>query len=186
MQELTADMFVSLDGFAADAQGTQRWVRGGPEVMRHMREVLAEPQILVLGRATYERMAGFGARPAGQDPFADRMNALPKIVFSKTLKAPLAWSNARLASGELGEEVAGLKERSDAPLRTVGSIRLVRSLMALALVDRIRLMVFPLVLGRDGREPIFTDHPATALALVGTTVLDTNVLVLEYRPRAVA
>lgn len=186
MRDLTADLFVSLDGFAADAQGTQRWARGGPDVAGFMREVLAEPQVLVLGRATYERVAGFGASAPGRDPFADRMNAIPKIVFSQTLKEPLAWSHARLAIGTLAAEIPALKAQPGPPLRTIGSIRLVRGLVQLGLVDRIRLLVFPVVLGRDGREPVFAEHAPTSMDLVGSTVLDAHVLVLEYRPRAAA
>lgn len=185
MRELTADMFLTLDGFSADAEGTQRWVHGGPDFARCIQEVLAEPQVLVLGRVTYQTLAaGFGSSAAGTDPVTDRMNAVPKLVFSNTLEEPLAWANARLASRTLAEEITALKKEAGDPLRTVGSIQVVRSLMGLGLVDRIRLMVFPLILGRNGRKPLFAEYSETALERVGSTVLDTNVMLLEYRPRA--
>ena len=110
------------------------------------------------------------------------MNSLPKLVFSATLAEPLAWNNAQLAKNGPAEEVRALKGQPGDPLRTVGSITLVRHLMAAGLVDRLRLVVFPHVLGQAGQEPVFTGYPETSLNLTSTTVLDSRLVVCEYRP----
>ena len=109
MRELTADMFVSLDGFAAGADGGQSWTFGyfGPEFVAYAQQVLAEPQILIMGRVTYEIMAR--SWPSSPGPLAEPMNSLPKLVFSATLAEPLAWDNAQLAKHEPVEEIRALK-----------------------------------------------------------------------------
>ena len=110
------------------------------------------------------------------------MNELPKVVFSGTLAEPLAWNNSRLAKGDLVEEVRSLKAGTDDPLRTIGSLSVVRVLMGAGLVDRPRLVVFPQILGDTGREPAFAGLPDINLELVGTDVLDGRLVTLEYRP----
>jgi dihydrofolate reductase len=181
MRELTADMFVSLDGFTAGSDGSQGAFRGqgGPEFGRYIQSVLDEPQVLILGRATYELLSGSWGQSS--EASADRLNSVSKVVFSKTLAGPLEW-NARLANGDLAEEIAALKREPGDPLRSIGSVTLVRGLMQLGLVDRVRLAVFPLVLGATGTKPMFGGHSETVLQLVDTAVFDGNVLVLEYRP----
>ena len=186
MRELTADMFVSLDGFAAGADGGQSWTFGyfGPEFAAYAERILAEPQIMIMGRVTYEIMAR--SWPSSPDPLARPMNSLPKLVFSTTLAEPLAWNNAQLAKQEPAAEIRALKGQTGDPLRSIGSITLVRHLMAAGLVDRLRLIVFPHVLGKAGQEPVFAGYPETSLALASTTVLDSRLLVCEYRPDTAA
>jgi dihydrofolate reductase len=183
MRELMADFFVSLDGFAADADGGQDWIRGfgGPDMGRMMHETLGQPQTLVLGRKTYERL--FGYWPDAKESQAGPMNELPKVVFSKTIKGPLKWKNATLASGELAAEIQELKRAKGPLLRSIGSMQLVKNLVALNLVDKLRLMVFPTVLGTTGTEPIFAGLPQRRLDLVEQKVLDRSTLLLEYRFR---
>lgn len=99
------------------------------------------------------------------DPLAGPMNSWPKLVFSTTLAEPLAWNNAHLAKNDLAEEVSALKDQPGDPLRTIGSISVVRQLMAAGLVDRLRLVVFPHVLGQSGlRVPpeLSAGWPSTA------------------------
>ena len=182
MRELTADMFGSLDGFAAGADGGQSWTFGyfGPEFAAYAQRVLTEPQIMLMGRVTYEIMAPAWA--SSPDPLAGPMNSWPKLVFSTTLAEPLAWHNAQLAKNDLAEEVGALKDQPGDPLRTIGSISLVRQLMAAGLVDRLRLVVFPHVLGQSGREPVFAGYPESGLDLTSTTVLDSRLVVCEYHP----
>jgi dihydrofolate reductase len=182
MRELTADMFVSLDGFAAGADGGQSWTFGyfGPQFAEFAQQVLAEPQTMIMGRATYEIMAR--SWPSSPGPLAGPMNSLPKLVFSTTLAGPLAWTNAQLAKRGPVEEVRALKAQPGDPLRSIGSISLVRHLMGAGLVDRLRLVVFPHVLGQAGQEPLFAGYPETSLNLASTTVLDSRLLVCEYRP----
>jgi dihydrofolate reductase len=182
MRELTADMFVSLDGFAAGADGGQSWTFGyfGPEFAAYAQKVLDEPQVMIMGRVTYEIMAQ--SWPSSPGPLAGPMNSHPKLVFSTTLAEPLAWNNAQLAKHEPVEEIRALKAQPGDPLRSIGSITLVRHLMAAGLVDRLRLIVFPHVLGQAGQEPVFTGYPETSLTLASTTVLDSRLVVCEYRP----
>jgi dihydrofolate reductase len=176
-----ADLFVSLDGFAADADGGQDWIGGfgGPDMGRVIHETLGQSHVLLLGRKTYERL--FGYWPKAKEPQAGPMNQLPKIVFSRTLKGPLEWNNATLVSGDLADAVRELKRAKGPPLRTIGSIELVKSMVALDLVDKLRLMVFPTVLGRGGKEPIFAGSVPHDLELVEHKVLDRNTLLIEYR-----
>lgn len=182
MRELTADLFVSLDGFAADADGGQNWIRSyfGPEVAAFLRSVLDEPQLMIMGRVTYQVLSRYW--PAATEEPAQRMNSLPKLVFSNTLREPLAWNNARLAEGDLASEIQALKQQPGDPIRSIGSIKLMRNMMNVGLVDRLRLMVFPAVLGIAGQEPVFDGYDQASLTLTGTTVLDSNAVVLEYRP----
>jgi dihydrofolate reductase len=180
MRELISDMFITLDGFTAEAEGGQGWMRdqGGPEFGAFLLQVLSEPQVMVMGRRTYESMAS--SWPQSAEAPAVAMNALPKLVFSRTLQEPLSWNNSRLAPGELGDAIGALKRQEGPSLRTIGSVSLVRNLLALGLVNRLRLIVFPLVLGAAGTKPMFEGWEPTSLALERTSVLDANILVLEY------
>lgn len=180
MTELTADLFVTLDGFAAGEGAGPFFGYPGPELDRWIRDHLAEPQLMVMGRVTYQAMSGITA--TATDEISARMNELPKAVFSNSLSEPLAWANTRLVTGDPGERIRALKQESGDPLRSIGSISLVQSMIGLGLVDRLRLMVFPLILGRSGREPAFAGYPDTGLELIGSTVLDSRLTLLEYRP----
>ena len=139
---------------------------------------------MIMGRVTYEIMARSWASSPG--PLAGPMNSLPKLVFSATLAEPLAWNNAQLAKNGPAGEVSALKGQPGDPLRTIGSITLVRHLMAAGLVDRLRVVVFPHVLGQAGKEPVFAGYPETSLDLTSTTVLDSRLVVCEYRPKTPA
>lgn len=177
---LTADLFVTLDGFALGEGAPAYFGYFGPELERWILDELAKPQRLVLGRTTYELLLETSQR--GSDEPSRRMNELPKRVFSTTLEEPLAWSNATLATSSLAGEIRGLKGQPGDPMRTMGSVSLVKSLLQLGLVDRLRLVVFPLILGNTGRESLFAGLPDIHLELMESTVLDSRLLVPEYRP----
>jgi dihydrofolate reductase len=179
--ELIADLFVSLDGFAG---GGDEAFFGyfGPELDRWVRDAVGQPQLLVMGRVTYEALVPISA--AATDEASTRMTELAKVVVSNTLAEPLAWSNTRLVRGGL-EAVRALKQESGVPLRSIGSLSLVRGMIGAGLVDRLRIMTFPLTLGEAGREPAFAGYPRAGLELVATTVLDSRLVLLEYRPRNV-
>ena len=183
MRQLTVDMFVSLDGFSAGADGGQYWTFPyfGPEFASYTQRILSEPQLIIMGRKTYEIMVQ--AWPTSPEPLAKPMNSLPKLVFSSTLKEPLSWNNAKLAKNPLIEEITTLKQQPGDPLRTIGSISVARQLMSANLVDRLRLIVFPHLLGESGKEPIFADYPETSLSLIKSTVLDSRLVVCEYQPK---
>ena len=180
MRELIADMFVSLDGHAYGEGAPAYFGYPGPDLERWIDDNLATPQVLLMGRVTYEMMSAIVRDQPVEG--RDRINELPKVVFSGTLGEPLEWNNSRLATGDLVEEVRSLKAVTDDPLRTIGSLSVVRALMGAGLVDRLRLVVFPQILGDTGREPAFADLPDINLELVRTDVLDGRLLTLEYRP----
>ena len=184
MRELTADLFVSLDGFAAGKDVGPFFGYGGPALDAWVREELSKPQLVLMGRVTYEAMARISA--SATDEISLRMTDLAKVVFSNTLREPLVWKNSRLVKGPLGAEIAALKQQPGEPLRSIGSLSLVKSLMQLGHVDRLRLMVFPIVLGNDGQEPVFAGYPRTGLELAATRVLDSRLLLLEYRLSSVS
>ena len=180
MVQLLADLFISLDGFAAGDDVGPYFGYGGPELDAWIGERLDEPQEVVLGRRTYEILAAMSGHAA--DPASTRLTALPKIVFSSTLQEPLAWERTRLLRGDAAEVLGALKRESTTPLRTMGSLTLVRSLLEAGLVDRLRLTVFPLVLGERGREPFLAGVGAQDLRLDESLVLDGRVVSLTYVP----
>ncbi len=180
MRELTADLFISLDGFASGLDQPPYFGYFGSDLESGVHDYLAPPQLIVMGRATYEVLAQFV--PSATDEVSIRMNALPKLVFSSTLAEPLAWKNTRLVKRTVADEIRELKQQLGDPLRSIGSVSLVKSMMRLGLVDRLRLMVFPLILGSAGREPIYAGYPQAGLELIDAKVLDSRVILNEYRP----
>jgi dihydrofolate reductase len=144
MRELTSDLFISLDGFASGVDQAPYFGCDGHEIGSWVRDHLGQPQLIIMGRVTYVALAQFSASVT--DELSVRMSALPKLVFSRTLKEPLAWKNTRLLNGAVGDEIRVLKQQRGDPLRSIGSISLVKSMMRLGLVDRLRLMIFPLSL----------------------------------------
>jgi dihydrofolate reductase len=180
MGQLIADLFITLDGFAHGEGAPAYYGYPGPELERWMDEHLATPQVLLMGRVTYEALSGIAQNHPVEGP--DRMSELPKVVFSRTLQEPLAWNNSRVAKADVVEEVRRLKAESDALLRTIGSLSVVKALLEARMRDRLRLTVFPLILGSTGREPVFAGLPDIHLELVDTEVLDARLITLEYRP----
>jgi dihydrofolate reductase len=177
MRTLTTDLFVTLDGFALGEGSPAYFGYFGPDLERWIHEEIAKPQVLLFGRVTYQMLAG--VIQAATDEASRRMNELPKVVVSNTLQEPLAWNNTQLLKGN---ELKALKEQPGDPLRTMGSVSLVKSLLGLDLVDRFRLIVFPLILGETGRESIFSDLPDIQLELLNGRVLDNRLMLLDYRP----
>ena len=184
MREVIADLFISLDGFASGIKEAAFFGHSGQELANWVREHANQPQLIIMGRVTYELLAGFSAHAT--DETSARLTSLPKLVFSRTLEEPLVWKNTRLAKGGVAAEIRALKQQQGDPLRSIGSISLVKSMMQLGLVDRLRLMVFPLVLGSAGREPIYAGYQRTSLQLMYTRVLDSRLILLEYRPSTVS
>jgi dihydrofolate reductase len=180
MAELIADLFVTLDGYASGDHVGAFFGLGGPELDERVHEVLGQPQVVVMGRYTYLAMAAISM--PGTDEISRRMNELPKAVVSNSLSEPLEWPNTRLVRGDLVAEISRLKRESAVPLRTIGSMALVSSMMKLGLVDLLRLTIFPVTLGFDGREPTYTGYPRGEYELASSRVLDSRLVMLEYRP----
>ncbi|MGZ6260788.1 MAG: dihydrofolate reductase family protein [Solirubrobacteraceae bacterium] len=176
--DLTADLFISLDGFAGAVEVGPFFGYGGPGLDEWIQAELDRPQLVVLGRVTYEALAGISAE-AG-DRLSRRLTDAPKVVCSSTLSEPLGWENTRLVAGDATRTLPAIKADSATPLRTMGSMSLVRSLMNAGLVDRLRLMVFPLTCGSAGRERAFGEGDLNRMRLAATRVLDERVVLLEY------
>src|SRR6266545_798930 len=106
----------------------------------------------------------------------------PKVVFSSSLQPPLSWVNTTVVSDDVAVAVPAMKREDGAPMRVIGSLSLVRSLFRLGLVDRLRIMVFPQILGETGQEPILKGLPDIDLRLNATKVLDARLVLLDYSP----
>jgi dihydrofolate reductase len=183
MAELTVDLFTTLDGYAYGERSEAYFGLPGPDLDSWIEAESSRPQVVLMGRVTYETMAAI-SRDA-TDPASLRLTETPKLVASTTRTEPLDWANSRLVGPDVLAAVAELRRSSADPVRTIGSLTLARGLIRAGLVDRLRLVVFPQVLGASGREPIFAGMPDVDLALVGTSLLDSRLVVLEYRPTAV-
>ena len=178
MRQLIADLFISLDGFAAGVDEKAYFGSDGPELSRWVQTEGDQPQVIIMGRNTYVALAHFAAEAA--DPHSVRMREIPKLVFSNTLQEPLTWNNTRVIAGDLTQQIRVLKQQAGDPIRTFGSLQLVKGLIQLGLVDRLRLMIFPLILGASGREPTYVGFPRIGLHLVGTKVIDSRIVLLEF------
>jgi dihydrofolate reductase len=141
---------------------------------------------MVLGANTYGLFARMLAESAEEsevrDPWVSRMRDLPLTVVSTTLEGALDWPDATLASGDAVDVVARLKEESDVPLRSHGSLSMNRALMGAGLVDRVQVTLFPVITGQTGLDPIFEGAADFDLELVEGRTLDGHIQELVYRP----
>jgi dihydrofolate reductase len=143
---------------------------------------MASSDAMLLGRVTYEEFAAFWPyQDRTEQPYTDYLNDTPKYVVSRTLDEPLEWQNSTLIKGNVAEEVPRLKEQPGKDIGIVGSGALVRSLLAEDLLDELRLMVHPIVLGR-GKRPFEEGGDQKALELVDSKTFTTGVLYLTYQP----
>ena len=144
----TFDIFSSLDGFGShDGSWGAYWGKQGPELEDRRLAIYSAEQRMVFGANTYrefvEMLATSTEGPEVGDSWVTRMTSMPVTVVSTTLEGPLEWPDAALVSGDAVDVVARLKEESDVPLRSHGSLSMNRSLMAAGLVDRIEVTIFP-------------------------------------------
>jgi dihydrofolate reductase len=183
----TFDVFSSLDGFgAAGGNWTGYWGRQGPELLDRRLAQYGEEQRMVFGANTYRAFARMLAASTEEsevrDPWVTRMTNLPATVVSTTLEGPLDWRDATIASGDAVDVVARLKEESEVPLRSHGSLSMNRSLMAAGLVDRVQVTLFPVITGQTGLDPIFQGAADFDLELIESRTLDGHIQELIYRP----
>jgi dihydrofolate reductase len=181
MSSLMVDFIISLDGYGAAEGWPGYWGMEGPEYLAWLEEDGATEHTALMGATTYRLMSGYAAEMP-DDPGLAGLTAMPKVVFSSTLKAPLSWANSELADGDPVEAVQNMKRRDSRPLRTVGSLRLCRSLLEAGVVDRFRVVVFPVVTGATGKDRIFDGYPDIALDLVESRTFDGRLQLLEYVP----
>src|SRR4051812_27159657 len=183
----TFDVFSSLDGFgAAGGDWTGYWGKQGPELLDHRLAQYETEQRMVFGANTYRAFARMLAASSEEsdvrDPWVTRMRSLPATVVSTTLEGSLDWPDVTLVSGDAVDVVARLKEESQIPLRSHGSLSMNRALMAAGLVDRVQVTLFPVITGQTGLEPIFEGAADFDLELIEGRTLDGHIQELIYRP----
>ena len=179
MPELMIDFITSLDGYGAAEGWPGFWGLEGPEYLAWLGDQPEAGYTVLMGANTYRLMSGFAEEG---EPGTEELAGMSKIVFSNTLTDPLAWPNSRLISGEAVDAVRKLKDEGAESMRTLGSLTLCRSLLAAGLVDRFRLVVFPVITGSTGHDRIYDGYPDVALELVNTRLFDGRLQLLEYAP----
>ncbi len=197
MSETTAtlmvDLIISLDGYASAEGWPGWWGFDGPEYLAWLDEEGKKEFTMLMGATTYRVMSSMSEQ-ASEDSsgFSEEegaslggLAAMPKIIFSSTLKEPLAWPNSELISGDAVEAVRELKRTRSGTFSTLGSLSLCRSLLTAGLVDRYRLVVFPVITGRTGSERIFDGYPDVSLELVESRTFDGRSQLLEYIPTVI-
>jgi dihydrofolate reductase len=184
MPELLVDFITSLDGYGAAEGWPGWWGLEGPEYFAWLGEQPEGDYTILMGANTYRLMSGFAAEG---EPGTDMLAGMSKIVFSSTLKEPLDWPNTELIDRDAAEAVRELKDKDDArPMRTLGSISLCRSLLQAGLVDRFRVVVFPVITGKTGTDRIYDGYPDVALDMISSQTFDGRSQLLEYVPRVLA
>ena len=185
----TFDVFSSLDGYGSvggDGDWGGYWGKQGPELLDHRLASFEAEQRMVLGATTFRQFVQMLATSTEgsevRDPWVTRMRNMPATVVSSTLEGPLDWPDATVVSGDAVDVVARLKEESEVPLRSHGSLSLNRALMAAGLVDLQQVTLFPVITGHTGLDPIFQGAADFDLELVENRTLDGHIQELTYRP----
>lgn len=187
---LMVDLIISLDGYASAEGWPGWWGLEGPEYLAWLEQEGEKGYTFLLGANTYRLMSSMSQEAAaGGSGFSEDegasltgLAAVPKVVFSSTLQAPLTWPNSELVTGDAVDAVREMKRSVTGPLSTLGSLSLCRSLLTAGLVDRFRLVVFPVITGRTGRERIYDGYPDVALEMVDSRTFDGRLQLLEYVP----
>ena len=186
MRKVIVSEFLTLDGVMEDPGGAEKFERGGwafqfergPEGDKFKLDEVMASDALLLGRVTYQGFAA--AWPSRTGDFADKMNGMAKYVVSKTMEHA-GWNNSTLIRSNIAEEVSKLKSAPGRDILVAGSGQLVRTLIQHALVDELRLMVFPVLLGSGKR--LFDDRgDKYALRLVESKTVGSGVQILIYHP----
>jgi dihydrofolate reductase len=190
MPELLVDFITSLDGYASAEGWPGFWGLQGPEYLAWLDE---QPEVTYLmGANTYRLMSGFaaGETPPGTVEFTadeeatvDGLTQASKVVFSASLEEPLTWANSTLVRDDAAAAVRAMKEDGSGLMSTIGSISLCRSLLRAGLVDRFRVVMFPVITGATGAERIYDDYPDVALDMIDHRTFDRSIQLVEYRPR---
>ena len=184
MPELLVDFITSLDGYGAAEGWPGWWGLEGPEYLGWLGEQPEGDYTILMGAKTYRLMSAFAAEG---EPGTDMLAGMSKIVFSSTLKEPLDWPNTQLIDRDASEAVRELKEKDGAPsMRTLGSISLCRSLLQAGLVDRFRVVVFPVITGKTGTDRIYDGYPDVALDMISSRTFDGRSQLVEYVPGVLA
>ena len=184
MPELMIDFITSLDGYGAAEGWPGFWGLEGPEYLAWLGDQPEGDYTVLMGANTYRLMSRFAA---DGEPGTDELAAMSKIVFSSTLTEPLEWANTRLIDQDAAEAVRKMKDDAGLPsMRTMGSLSLCRSLLQAGLVDRFRVVVFPVITGSTGDERIYDGYPDVALEMIGSRTFDGRIQLLDYVPTVLA
>nr|WP_219975824.1 dihydrofolate reductase family protein [Rubrobacter xylanophilus] len=171
------DFITSLDGYGA-AEGWPGW--WGMESAEYLGWLDEQPEhTILMGATTYRLMSGMAE--SGEEGI-EELTRRPKVVFSSTLADPLAWANTRLVTGDAVDSVRAMKADGHTEMRTLGSVSLGRSLITAGLVDRFRVVVFPVITGATGQDRIYEGYPDVRLDLVESRTFDGGLQLLEYVP----
>jgi dihydrofolate reductase len=188
MGRIVVTEYVSLDGVIEAPGGGEHYkhqgwtfeIERGEDGTKFKLDETLEAEAQLLGRVTYEGFAAAWPTMTDDVGFAEKFNSMPKYVFSSTLETA-DWNNSTILSGDLAEEIGKLKQQVDGVILVAGSAQLVQGLLEHDLVDEIRLMVFPVLLGSGKR--LFTEYPdKKPLRLVGSTTVGAGIAVLTYEP----
>lgn len=188
--ELLVDFIITLDGYASGEGWPGWWGLEGPEYLRWLEMQPENDYTILMGATTYRLMSGFSAQRADADSgftadeeaSIDSLAEADKVVFSSTLQPPYAWPNTQVIGGDAVDAVTELKRSGTKSLRTIGSLSLCRSLMAAGLVDRFRVVLFPVITGKTGSERIYDGYQDYALDLIEARTFDGRLQLLEYVP----
>ena len=183
MGNVVVSQFITVDGVVDDPGGSEGFERGGwafkfdrgPDGDKFKLDEVMSADALLLGRVTYEGFAAAWPGRTDEIGFAEKFNSMPKYVVSSTLKDP-EWNNSTVLDGDLAASVRGLKDELDGDVLVNGSIRLVRDLLANDLVDELRLMVFPILLGSGRRLFEAATESVSLRSLQSTTAGETTIL----------
>jgi dihydrofolate reductase len=186
MRKLSVSTLVTLDGVIQDPGGFGETKQGGwgnpyftEESQQEAYERLMAADYFLCGRITYELMSRVWGN-IKRGPYLERMNSIPKLVASRTLKEPLQW-NARLIKGDVPAEIAGVKEQPGKDIEMYGSASLMQTLMKHNLIDEFRFWIHPFVLG-SGKRLFPENGEAAKLQLVRTKVTSSGVAIMTYHP----
>jgi dihydrofolate reductase len=183
MPELLIDFITSLDGYGAADGWPGWWGLEGPEYLAWLGEQPEADYMVLMGATTYRLMSGFAAEG---EPGTDTLAGLSKVVFSTTLSEPLSWPNTQVLARDAVEAVREMKDKGPRSMRTIGSLSLCRSLLNAGLVDRFRVVIFPVITGTSGRDRIYDGYPDVALDMISSRTFDGRIQLVEYVPTILA
>jgi dihydrofolate reductase len=183
MPELLIEFITSLDGYGAAEGWPGWWGLEGPEYLAWLGDQLEGDYTILMGANTYRAMSQLAS--AGE-PGTDALADLPKVVFSSTLAEPLSWPNTQLITKDPAAAVREMKDTGAKSMRTLGSLTLCRTLLRAGLVDRFRVVLFPVITGSTGHDRIYDGYPDVALDMVNSRVFDGRLQLLEYVPSVLA
>ncbi len=193
-QELLVDFITSLDGYGAAKGWPGWWGLEGPEYLAWLGEQPERDYTILMGANTYRLMSGFAAQSgtaesdlrSEEEASMSEFAKASKVVFSSTLRPPFPLPNTRLISGDAVEAVRTMKQEGNGSMTTLGSLTLCRSLLQAGLVDRFRVVVFPVITGSTGSDRIYDGYPDVALDMVASRTFDGRIQLLEYVPTVLA